>query len=167
MLDGARALPYDYAMLGDGLVPTELVANVEVPTFILAAEAMPETAQALADAMPNARFQPMEASAHELPPEVLAPVLKGFLSQPAMKTTPATTFGSRGLGRGLEATCPDIFLRRLKRHPTTGRGQKRSFEQGRFAVRRVVVVEYVFAGRRARLPSRAVGSVRHGAGADV
>jgi pimeloyl-ACP methyl ester carboxylesterase len=80
MLDCARALPYDYAMIGDGLVPTELAAWVNVPTLILAAEAMPETAQALADAMPSARFQAMEASAHELPPEVLAPVLKEFFS---------------------------------------------------------------------------------------
>ena len=80
MLDSARALPYDYAMLGDGLVPTELAAWVNVPTFILAAEAMPEAAQALADAMPNAHVHAMEASAHELPPEVLAPVLKEFFS---------------------------------------------------------------------------------------
>ena len=80
MLRAARALPYDYAMLGDGLVPTELAAKVEVPTLILAAEAMPETAQALTDAMPNAHFQPMEASAHELAPEVLAPVLREFPS---------------------------------------------------------------------------------------
>lgn len=82
MLDGARALPYDYAMLGDGLVPMELAARVNVPTFILAVETMPETGQALADAMPNARFQALDASTHELPPEVLAPVLKGFFSQP-------------------------------------------------------------------------------------
>lgn len=82
MLDCARALPYDYAVLGDGLVPTELAAKVNVPTVILAAEAMPETAQALAVAMPNARLRAMETSAHELPPEVLAPVLKEVFSQP-------------------------------------------------------------------------------------
>ena len=81
MLDCARALPYDYAVLGDGLVPTELAAKVNVPTVILAAEAMPETAQALAVAMPNARLRAMETSAHELPPEVLAPVLKEVFSQ--------------------------------------------------------------------------------------
>jgi pimeloyl-ACP methyl ester carboxylesterase len=78
MLACARALPYDYAMLGDGLVPTELAAKVNATTVILAAEAMPETAQALADAMPNARFQAMEASAHELPPKVLAPIEGGL-----------------------------------------------------------------------------------------
>ena len=82
MLDCARALPYDYAVLGDGLVPTELAAKVNVPTMVLVAEAMPETAQALAEAMPNARFRAMEASAHELPPGVLAPVLEEFFGQP-------------------------------------------------------------------------------------
>jgi pimeloyl-ACP methyl ester carboxylesterase len=82
MLDCARALPHDYAVLGDGLVPTNLAARVDVPALILAAEAMPETAQALADAMPNARFRAIEASAHELAPEALAPVLKEFFSQP-------------------------------------------------------------------------------------
>jgi pimeloyl-ACP methyl ester carboxylesterase len=78
MIDCARALPYDYAMLGDGLVPTELVSRIQIPTIILAPETMPETAQALVDAMPNARFQAMEASAHETPPEDIAVLLKEF-----------------------------------------------------------------------------------------
>lgn len=82
MLDCARALPYDYAVLGDGLVPTELAAKVNVTTLVLAAEATPEMAQALAEAMPNARFRAMGASAHELPPEVLASVLTEFFGQP-------------------------------------------------------------------------------------
>ena len=82
MLDCARALPYDYAVLGDGLVPTKLAAAVGVPTLILAAGAMPETARALAETMPDARFRAMEASAHELAPEVLAPVLEGFFGRP-------------------------------------------------------------------------------------
>lgn len=78
MLDCARALPYDYAMLGDGLVPTELAAKITVPTLVLAAEAVSETAQALTDAMPNARFQAMEALAHELPPADIAEKLIRF-----------------------------------------------------------------------------------------
>lgn len=82
MLDCARALPYDYAVLGDGLLPTKLAAEVGVPTLILAAAEMPETARALAGAMPNARFKAMEASAHELLPEVLAPVLEEFFGRP-------------------------------------------------------------------------------------
>jgi pimeloyl-ACP methyl ester carboxylesterase len=79
IIDSARALPYDYAVLGDGLVPTNLAAKVTVPTVILAARAMPETAQALADAMPNARFEEMEGSAHETPPAEIAERVTRFL----------------------------------------------------------------------------------------
>jgi hypothetical protein len=39
MLACARALPYDYAVLGDGLVPEELAAGVDVPILVLAARA--------------------------------------------------------------------------------------------------------------------------------
>ncbi len=81
MIDCARALPYDYAMLGDGLVPTELAAKVTVPTIILAADSTPETAQALADAMPNGRYEPMTASAHELAPAEIANKLTRFFGQ--------------------------------------------------------------------------------------
>jgi pimeloyl-ACP methyl ester carboxylesterase len=77
--DSARALPYDYAVLGDGLAPTNLAAKVTVPTVILAARAMPETAQALADAMPNARFEAMKGSAHEAPPAEIAERVTSFL----------------------------------------------------------------------------------------
>lgn len=78
MLDSARALPYDYAVLGDGLVPTELAATVDIPTLVLAAEAWPETALALVAAMPNAQFQAMPASAHELAPADIAAQLTPF-----------------------------------------------------------------------------------------
>jgi pimeloyl-ACP methyl ester carboxylesterase len=83
MLNCARALPYDYAQLGDGLVPTELAAKVKVPTIVLAAKAMPETAQTLADAIPNARFHAMEAPVHELSPADLAKKLIHFFIHPS------------------------------------------------------------------------------------
>ena len=79
MTNSAGALPYDYAVLGDGLLPTNLAAKITVPTVILAARAMPETAQALADAMPNARFEAMEGSAHETPPAEIAERVTSFL----------------------------------------------------------------------------------------
>jgi pimeloyl-ACP methyl ester carboxylesterase len=72
MIDCARALPYDYAMLDDGLTPTALAAKVEAPVFILAAKAMPEAAKELAQAMPNAKFEAMEASTHEMSPADIA-----------------------------------------------------------------------------------------------
>lgn len=78
MLENAGTLPYDYAMLGDGLVPTELAARITAPAIVFAPEAMPETAQALVDAMPNARFHALEAPTFETPPEVIARVLEQF-----------------------------------------------------------------------------------------
>jgi hypothetical protein len=53
MLANAHTLSYDYAMLGDGLIPAEL-AKVKVPTLTLAPRAASDTARALADLIPNA-----------------------------------------------------------------------------------------------------------------
>ena len=78
MIDCARTLPYDYKILGDGLVPTELAVRVTVPTLILADKDMPETAQALAEIIPNASFQPMESSGHELNPDYIAEAIVEF-----------------------------------------------------------------------------------------
>lgn len=78
MTRAARSLPYDYAMLGDGLVPAALAARVSAPTLVLAPEAMPEVAHQLVEAMPDARFAAMDSPTHELAPEVLVPLLTGF-----------------------------------------------------------------------------------------
>jgi pimeloyl-ACP methyl ester carboxylesterase len=78
MIDCARTLPYDFAMLGDGLIPDDLAAKVSLPTLVLAAKATTETAQALVNLMPSARLQVMDAPTHELSPEVVASVLKKF-----------------------------------------------------------------------------------------
>jgi Alpha/beta hydrolase family len=79
MIDSARALPYDYSMVGDGLVPNELAARVDAPTLILAAETAPATAQALAEIMPRAELQTLRASTHDLAPtEIAAAVLPFF-----------------------------------------------------------------------------------------
>jgi pimeloyl-ACP methyl ester carboxylesterase len=96
MIDSARALPYDYALLGDdGLVPTNLGAKVKVPTVIFAPKAMPETAQALADAMPNASFQGLEVSAHETPPADMAEKLTEFFLIQQLKEIEAMGFESK------------------------------------------------------------------------
>ncbi|HEX8509220.1 MAG TPA: alpha/beta fold hydrolase [Propionibacteriaceae bacterium] len=47
MLAAARVLPYDHAMLGDGIVPTDLAAKARNPTLVLAAEDQPSTARPL------------------------------------------------------------------------------------------------------------------------
>jgi len=64
MIASAKVLPYDYAMLGDGLVPIELAANVVVPTLVLAAEEQPSTARALVDVLPHAELLLAPASTH-------------------------------------------------------------------------------------------------------
>jgi pimeloyl-ACP methyl ester carboxylesterase len=81
MIDCARALPYDYAQLGDGLVPTELAKSITMPTLVLAAEAMPETAQELAKLMPHAQINLTSASTHELAPADIASAIAPFLEQ--------------------------------------------------------------------------------------
>jgi pimeloyl-ACP methyl ester carboxylesterase len=80
MIDSARALPYDYAMVGDRLVPNALGAEVAVPTLIMTAASAPKSAQALVDVMPNARLRPMLTSAHELAPPDIATVVVSFFS---------------------------------------------------------------------------------------
>lgn len=80
MIRLAGTLPYDYAVLGDGLVPTALAATVSTPTLVLAPREMPETALQLADAMPNAQFTPLDAPIHALSPEDLAPLLTRFFA---------------------------------------------------------------------------------------
>jgi pimeloyl-ACP methyl ester carboxylesterase len=77
----ARVLPYDFAMLGDGIVPGDLAARITVPTAVLAAEGTPETAQALAAVMPRAEFRPMPASAHELSPAEIAKLVLPFFKE--------------------------------------------------------------------------------------
>jgi hypothetical protein len=117
MLNSARALPYDYAVLGDGLAPTNLAAKVTVPTLILAAREMPETAQALANAMPNARFEAMDGSAYETPPAEIAQRVPDSLrarrgshseGQREHTTSPSTVRGDLGKRRStqrLPAVC--------------------------------------------------------------
>lgn len=80
MIDCARALPYDYAMVGDGLVPNALAAKAAMPAVVLAAETAPETAKALVKIMPSAKLQLMKASTHDLAPTDIAKVVTSFFS---------------------------------------------------------------------------------------
>ncbi|MGZ3312063.1 MAG: alpha/beta fold hydrolase [Xanthobacteraceae bacterium] len=81
MIDSARALPYDYAVVGDGLLPDELAAQAAVSTLVLAAETALKTARALVEIMPRATLQRMRASTHDLPPEEIASAVTPFFRQ--------------------------------------------------------------------------------------
>jgi pimeloyl-ACP methyl ester carboxylesterase len=79
MIAAARVLPYDYAMLGDGIVPTDLAANVAVPTLVLAAKDQPSTARALAEALSHGESLIAPASMHQLAPSEIAALITPFL----------------------------------------------------------------------------------------
>jgi pimeloyl-ACP methyl ester carboxylesterase len=81
MIDSARALPYDYAVVGDGLLPDELAAQAAVPTLVLAAQTALKTATALVQIMPQATLRSMRASAHDLPPDEIASAVTPFFRQ--------------------------------------------------------------------------------------
>jgi pimeloyl-ACP methyl ester carboxylesterase len=78
----AHTLAYDATIMGDHSLPVERAAAVTVPTLVLAGEAsfpfMRETAQALADVIPDAQSRILEGQEHNVAPEALAPVLEEF-----------------------------------------------------------------------------------------
>ena len=76
-----HTLAYDFEILGDGNIPTDLAA-VKVPTLILDGEEsfvfMHTTADTLAKNIPGAERITLKDQTHELSPDVIAPVLKDF-----------------------------------------------------------------------------------------
>lgn len=76
MIACAEALPYDYAVLDDGLVPINKAKDIDVPTFILAAGYSLDAAQQLADAIFGSKLKTLPSSTHEMVPDELANVIK-------------------------------------------------------------------------------------------
>jgi pimeloyl-ACP methyl ester carboxylesterase len=80
----AHTLAYDARIMGDYQIPVDRAANVKVPTLVLAGGAdmpfMRETAQALADSLPDGQVRFLDGQGHNVDMTVLAPVLKEFLA---------------------------------------------------------------------------------------
>ena len=80
----AHTLAYDARIMGDYSIPTETAASVKAPTLVLAGGAdmpfMRESAQALADAIPDGQVRFLDGQGHNVDPTVLAPALKAFFS---------------------------------------------------------------------------------------
>jgi pimeloyl-ACP methyl ester carboxylesterase len=78
----AHTLPYDMAIVGDGKVPAERLAKINIPTLGLSGGASPEWARnsvaAVTAAIPGATSQVLEGQTHGVAPEVVAPVLISF-----------------------------------------------------------------------------------------
>lgn len=80
----AHTLAYDARIMSDYRVPTDRAASVNTPTLVVAGGAdfpwMRETAQALADALPDGKTRFLDGQGHAVDPAVLAPVVREFFA---------------------------------------------------------------------------------------
>jgi pimeloyl-ACP methyl ester carboxylesterase len=80
----AHTLAYDAVIMGDSTMPAGLVASVKAPALVLDGSDTgawaAESAQALCAALPNAQRHTLDGQNHNVDWDVLAPVLKAFLS---------------------------------------------------------------------------------------
>lgn len=80
----AHTLAYDARIMGDYSIPAEEASSVKIPTAVIAGGAdmpfMRESAQALADALPDGQVRFLDGQGHNVDPTVLAPVVKDFLA---------------------------------------------------------------------------------------
>ena len=80
----AHTLAYDAEVMGDYLIPNDRAAKVAVPTLILTGGAsfpfFRETAEALAQAIPDARAGVLAAQEHNVDPAVIGAALTEFFA---------------------------------------------------------------------------------------
>ncbi len=81
----APSLAHDNAVMGDGLVPRDLLASIAVPVLAVAGGASPawlrEAAQEVAEAAPEGTYRALEGQTHMVDPNALAPVLAEFFAR--------------------------------------------------------------------------------------
>jgi pimeloyl-ACP methyl ester carboxylesterase len=90
----AHTLAYDATIMGDYSLPVGRAASVRAPTLVIAGGSdfpwMRETAQALADALPDGHIRVLEGQGHNVDPAVLAPALaEFFLEEPVQQARSA------------------------------------------------------------------------------
>ena len=80
----AHTLAYDATIMGDYTLPVDIAKAITVPTLLIVGGAsfgfMGETADALAELIPNAQRATVEGQAHNVDPAALAPVLERFFA---------------------------------------------------------------------------------------
>jgi pimeloyl-ACP methyl ester carboxylesterase len=80
----AHTLVYDARILGDYALPTGRAGSVQVPTLVLAGGVdfpwMPDTARALADALPQGEARMLAGQGHSVDAAAIAPALKEFFA---------------------------------------------------------------------------------------
>jgi pimeloyl-ACP methyl ester carboxylesterase len=81
----APTLVYDATIMGDGSMPTELVARVTMPALALAGGAsapfMQAAATALAEALPHGRAEIVAGQTHDIVPSAIGPLMTQFLKE--------------------------------------------------------------------------------------
>jgi pimeloyl-ACP methyl ester carboxylesterase len=79
----AHTLVYDATLVGDLMLPTDLIASISTPTLVIDGEQSPpvmrEAARAVADALPDGQLRSLPGQGHTIDPEATAPVLADFL----------------------------------------------------------------------------------------
>jgi pimeloyl-ACP methyl ester carboxylesterase len=82
MKANANSLPYDMAVLGDCMMPEDKVAAIHIPAIVIDSEKSPlslrKPAQLLAAALPNGQRRSLKGQIHNVPPNILVPVLVEF-----------------------------------------------------------------------------------------
>jgi pimeloyl-ACP methyl ester carboxylesterase len=78
----AHTLPYDLALGGDQGIPVDYLATITGPALVLGGAGSPDwfqrTVEATAAAIPGARLVMVPGQGHNVPPEVIAPLLTDF-----------------------------------------------------------------------------------------
>jgi pimeloyl-ACP methyl ester carboxylesterase len=78
----AHTLPYDLALGGDQGIPVGYLATITGPALVLGGASSPDwfqrTVEATAAAIPGARLVMVPGQGHNVPPEVIAPLLTDF-----------------------------------------------------------------------------------------
>jgi pimeloyl-ACP methyl ester carboxylesterase len=80
----AHTLAYDGRVMGDYSIPVEQAATIATPALVVAGGAdfpfMRDTAQRLADALPNGGVRFLDGQGHNVDPHALVPVLREFFA---------------------------------------------------------------------------------------
>ncbi len=127
----AHTLAYDAAIMGDGMLPTGLVASIKAPTLVLDGSDTgawaADSAKALSAALPNAQRRTLTGQNHNVASDVLAPVLgtssrseKSYLGKAGL----GGPNGIRTRATALKGRRPDLARRwgREERGPGTRAG---------------------------------------------
>jgi pimeloyl-ACP methyl ester carboxylesterase len=79
----AHTLAYDARIMGDYSLPLQRAASVEVPTLMIAGDAIPwmrQTAEALAAALPDGGTRILEGQGHDVDPAVVGATVREFFA---------------------------------------------------------------------------------------